>query len=204
MQKILGYFQERLENSEESLENFSNKKERKMKYKKKENLNVLPLTRGKQHYKTYTDFYVRSDGIKIVGKKDDVQECKECHKILPLGAFTTHDLRADGAYRIRKICRECSHQVWKEQRVVRKNAPPRPDRCDCCYKDKKLQVDHIHGTFTFRGWLCRLCNTGIGAVGDTLEGMLQAAIYLENDKDKIIEELHKVYGEIFGRTIEEQ
>jgi hypothetical protein len=29
MQEVLGYFQERLANSEESLENFTNKKERK-------------------------------------------------------------------------------------------------------------------------------------------------------------------------------
>ena len=173
--------------------------------KRKINLNMLPLTKGKQYYKTYTDFHVRSDGIKIVGKKNDVQECKECHKILPLGAFTTHDLRADGAYRIRKICRECSHQVWKEQRVVRKNAPPRPDHCDCCYKDKKLQVDHIHGTFTFRGWLCKDCNTGMGALGgDTLKGVLQGAIYLENDINKIIETLHKVYDEMFARTDEKK
>ena len=168
------------------------------------NLNIRPLTKGKQHNKTYTDFHVRSDGIKIVGKKEDVQECKECYRILPLGAFTTHGLRADGAYRNRKICRECSCKVWKEQKVVRKNAPPEPDRCDCCHKDKKLQVDHIHGTFTFRGWLCRDCNCGTGALGDTLEGVLQAAIYLENDKNKIIETFHKIYDEMFARTDEEK
>ena len=173
--------------------------------KRKINLNMLPLTKGKQYYKTYTDFHVRSDGIKVVGKKNDVQECKECHKILPLGAFTVHALRADGAYYARKICRECSYQVYKEQRVVRKNAPPRPDRCDCCHKDKKLQVDHIHGTFTFRGWLCKDCNTGMGALGgDTLKGVLQGAIYLENDINKIIETLHKVYDEMFARTDEKK
>jgi len=169
-----------------------------------ENLNILPLTRGKQHYKTYTDFHVRSDGIKIVGKKEDVQECKECHRILLLGAFTTHGLRADGAYRNRKICRECSCKVWKEQKVVRRNAPSEPDRCDGCHKDKKLQVDHIHGTFTFRGWLCGNCNKGIGSLGDTLEGILQGAIYLEKDKSKIIETLHEVYDEIFARSSEEK
>jgi hypothetical protein len=34
--------------------------------------------------------------------------------------------------------------------------------------------------------VCRNCNTGIGVLGDTLEGVLQAAIYLEKDKSKII------------------
>ena len=175
-----------------------------MRNKRKINLNILPLTKGKQHYKTYTDFHVRSDGIKIIGKKGGVQECKECHRILPLGAFTTHVPRVDGSYRIRKICRECMRQMYKEQRVVRKNAPPRPDRCDCCHKDMKLEVDHIHGTFTFRGWLCRNCNSGTGALGDTLEGVLQAAMYLEHNINKIIETLHKVYGEVFARTNEKK
>jgi len=63
-----------------------------------------------------------------------------------------------------------------------------------------LQIDHLHGTFTFRGWLCRECNTGIGSLGDNLEGVLQAAVYLENDKNKIIKTLDKVYNEVFART----
>ena len=40
----------------------------------------------------------------------------------------------------------------------------------------------------------------MGVLGDNLEGILQAAIYLENDKDKIIETLDKVYNEMFART----
>ena len=168
---------------------------KKMVNKTIENLNILPLTRGKQHYKTYTDFHVRSDGIKIVGKKEDVQECKECHRILLLGAFTTHGLRADGAYRNRKICRECQTEVEAEKREARKNAPPKPDNCVCCHKNKKLEIDHLHGTTTFRGWVCGQCNKGIGSLGDTLEGVLQAAIYLEKDKGKIIEKLNGIKNE---------
>ena len=44
----------------------------------------------------------------------------------------------------------------------------------------------------------------MGSLGDNLEGMLQAAIYLEKDKSKIIEKLHKVYDEIFARTNKEK
>ena len=72
------------------------------------NLNTRAFMRGKQRRKHYVDFHFRSDGIKIVGKEDDIQECKECHKILPLTAFTTYTPRVDGAYYLRKICRECS------------------------------------------------------------------------------------------------
>ena len=133
---------------------------------------------GKRRHRTGFEFHFRSDG-KIVGKAEDMKKCKNCHRILPSLAFTTHTLRVDGAYILQKICRECHTLVYREQRDVRKKAPPKPDHCDCCHKKvEKLQIDHIHGSSTFRGWLCRNCNTGIGSVGDNLEGVLQAAVYL--------------------------
>ena len=163
-----------------------------MRQLKNMNLNTLPLMQNKQHHKAHTNFHFRSTGIKIVGGENDKQECKECHKILPLTAFTTHTPRSDGAYYLRKICRECHTLVEAEHWIVTKNAPPKPDHCDCCGTKKILQGDHIHGTTIFRGWVCSKCNTGMGSLGDTLKGVLQAAIYLENDKDKIIETLNKI------------
>jgi hypothetical protein len=153
------------------------------------NLNAVPLNQNKQHHKAHEHFHFRTTGIKIVGKEDDIQECKECHRVLPLTAFTTHTPRSDGAYHLLKTCRECNREVYAEQRRVKKNAPPKPDNCDNCHKNKDLQIDHIHGTTKFRGWLCRNCNTGMGALGDDLRGVLQAAIYLEKDKSKIIENI---------------
>ena len=43
---------------------------------------------------------------------------------------------------------------------------------------RALAVDHCHETGEVRGLLCRECNTGIGSLGDTLEGVLRAAAYL--------------------------
>ena len=169
--------------------------------KRKKNLNTTALQINRQHRKTSRDFHFRSDGIKITGKETDMRECKECRRILPTTAFTTKSFREDGAYNLQKACRECKTTLYKEQRESRKNASPKPERCERCHKKvEKLQVDHLHGTFTFRGWLCRDCNTGIGSLGDNLEGVLQAAVYLENDKNKIIETLDKVYNEVFART----
>jgi len=156
------------------------------------NLNTVPLNQNKQHKKTHEHFHFRTTGIKIVGKEDDIQECKECHRILPLTAFTTHAFRSDGAYYLKKICRECHTTIYKEQVTARKNAPPKPDNCVCCHKNRKLEIDHLHGTFKFRGWLCRSCNSGMGGLGDDLRGVLQAAIYLEKDKSKIIEKLNEI------------
>ena len=193
MQEVLGCFQERLAYSEEPMENFTSEKEIKM-TSKILNLNTVALMKGKQHRKHYI-FHFRSDGIKIMGKADDMQKCKTCHKILPSTAFTTHTPRADGAWYLKKICRECHTVLWKEQRDVRKNAPPKPNHCECCHKNKKLELDHIHGTTTFRGWVCGQCNKGIGALGDTLEGVLRSVIYLGKDKSKIIGTLNGIKNE---------
>ena len=53
-------------------------------------------------------------------------------------------------------------------------------------------MDHTHGTTNVRGWLCANCNSGIGGLRDNLEGVLQAAVYLEKDKNKIIEKLNEL------------
>ena len=158
-----------------------------------ENLNLAPARKENTRRGTRKDmnFYFR-DKVKIEGKESDMRECKECHKILPSTAFNTHVLRSNGGWTLFRICRECKTIVSAEVNIVRKNAPPKSDDCDNCHKNKKLEIDHIHGTTIFRGWVCSKCNTGIGSLGDTLKGVLQAAIYLENDKDKIIETLNKV------------
>ena len=171
--------------------------------KRDSNLNTVPYWETsygkKQKYKTHPHFHYRGE-IKIAGKETDVQECKECHKILSIMAFTTANSRGDGAWYLKKMCRQCNTVNEKEKRDVRKNAPPKTERCACCHKKTELQLDHIHGSATFRGWLCRNCNSGMGALGDNLEGVLQAAIYLEKDENKIIETLHKVYYEMFARV----
>lgn len=41
-----------------------------------------------------------------------------------------------------------------------------------------LAVDHCHDTGKIRGLLCFKCNTGIGALGDSVEGLERALSYL--------------------------
>lgn len=59
---------------------------------------------------------------------------------------------------------------------------PCPFECECCGKPnnngRQLCLDHDHKTGKFRGWLCDLCNTGIGKLGDDLEGLDRAIRYL--------------------------
>ena len=63
-------------------------------------------------------------------------------------------------------------------KVLKENAPYGAP-CDCCGRImKEPNFDHCHETNTFRGWLCKNCNTAIGALGDNLEGLMKAVKYL--------------------------
>jgi|TARA_R110000782_G_C14495368_1_gene377867 hypothetical protein len=132
-------------------------------------------------------------------KENNINKCRNCHEILPVTAFPKLRPSAKGIYKLDTRCRKCLALLQKEQKVATKNATPIPKHCDCCGRESKLQVDHLHGTNNFRGWLCRSCNGGMGGMGDNLEGVLQAAIYLEKDINKIIETLNKVFNEMFAR-----
>lgn len=108
------------------MENITGEKE--MSGKRKMNLNTVPYWEKaygkKRDLKSHKNVHFRGD-IKIVGKEEDVQECKECHKTLPLIAFTTSTLRSDEAYFLKKVCRECSTTLAAERWAIKKNAPPR-------------------------------------------------------------------------------
>lgn len=73
---------------------------------------------------------------------------------------------------------------------ARRTAPPTrpaPAACEAC---KRVFVgtphaDHVHGTDIFRGWLCGQCNTGIGMLGDNIEGLGRAIAYLEWSKAQV-------------------
>ena len=64
-------------------------------------------------------------------------------------------------------------------------------KCALCGKipTKRLYVDHDHNCCPgkrscgkcIRGLLCKKCNSGIGYLGDTLDGVLKAVNYLKKD-----------------------
>jgi hypothetical protein len=80
-------------------------------------------------------------------------------------------------------------QKIRQQRYDRKRRGlpeplrPTPENCECCGKSLeggvRTHLDHCHNTKKFRGWLCNTCNLGIGALGDTIEGLERALAYLK-------------------------
>lgn len=55
---------------------------------------------------------------------------------------------------------------------------PMPELCEMNCGRKAICLDHCHLTDKFRGWLCRQCNTGIGLLGDSSEGLRNGLGYL--------------------------
>ena len=145
------------------------------------------------------EFHYRKK-IKVRGKENQLYQCKDCHEFLPVTVYSLAAADKDGIYILARRCRPCRKKYDQLAGIVAKNAPPAPEHCACCHQIKKLEPDHVHKSTVFRGWVCRNCNTGIGKLEDTLTGVLQAAVYLENDKNKIIETLNKVFNEMFART----
>lgn len=87
-------------------------------------------------------------------------------------------------YYKKKTCNKCHmKQAAVLKRLKRENEYPEDSRCYCCNRIDRLILDHCHHSWTFRGWLCRQCNTGYGLIGDTQEAALQLLKYAFRDQD---------------------
>ena len=81
-------------------------------------------------------------------------------------------------------CKECKKEYQKRLKWVKDNAPPLPEdgRCELTGQivenPKDWTPDHNHYTGRFRGWIKKNVNKAMGTLGDSLRGMLRAAIYL--------------------------
>ena len=102
------------------------------------------------------------------------KKCKICGKQKDIARFYRN-----GTWR-RPECSTCFRELQNDYNKLKKEHPT-PELgtpCECCGKtDEKLQWDHCHETKSHRGWLCSNCNTGIGKLGDNLEGVTNAVNY---------------------------
>lgn len=114
-----------------------------------------------------------------------LKKCNYCKEEKPISEFPKHRHHFDG-YDFR--CRPCIRIRSRLVAKLKKNAPPKPDVCDCCKKpayngnERKMinfVCDHDPVTGNFRGWLCNHCNLAIGHFGDNIEGVQKAIEYLK-------------------------
>jgi len=84
-------------------------------------------------------------------------------------------------------CRECINEQVKLRKQLKREAPFKTDICECCgKKSDDIVLDHCHTTYSFRGWICRYCNAGIGQLGDDIRGVTKALDYLRRHYDNSI------------------
>ena len=114
----------------------------------------------------------------------ELRYCSHCGQEKPLDQFNRRYCggnKDDTGMGYDHRCKSCQSLYSKSLREAKRNAPPKPDRCDCCGKvTESLVIDHIRGTSTVRGWICKQCNQGIGLLGDTLAGITNAFKYLNH------------------------
>jgi len=109
--------------------------------------------------------------------------CIWCELHKPMDAFGLYNRNTDGRD---NRCRECIKHSTSTIERLKKTAPLRPEVCDCCLKPpkKKFVLDHCHKEEVFRGWLCDHCNLAIGMLGDDLEGVKKALVYLRKHHEQ--------------------
>lgn len=110
----------------------------------------------------------------------DSKTCIYCKETKTLENFPKHIHYKDN---LDSRCKDCIKKHTAIVNKIRKIAPEKPERCECCNKiPDKWCLDHDHNTEEFRGWLCDKCNTGIGKLGDSVDGIIQALNYLLSRK----------------------
>tara|TARA_R100000995_G_C3443118_1_gene104315 strand:+ start:103 stop:504 length:402 start_codon:yes stop_codon:yes gene_type:complete len=111
-------------------------------------------------------------------KEGESKVCIDCNLEKHVSAFPPYKRNADN---LDNRCRRCISENAKIVEEIRKTAPEKPEKCDCCGKvpPKRFVLDHCHETRVFRGWLCDHCNLAIGLLGDDVKGVTKALDYLK-------------------------
>ena len=114
---------------------------------------------------------------KVKNNSSDTKQCRICKVYKTLDNFY---LDRGAVY---SKCKQCSKEYNKGLKTAKENAPPKPDRCECCgQKVDKWYCDHHPNSNKFRGWVCFKCNNAAGSVGDSYEGAVKLFNYLYSRK----------------------
>lgn len=148
----------------------------------------------------------------VTPSKSEMRTCTRCGEEKHLSEFYKHRKGYDNR------CIECFKKYNKELKDLKEHpeTPEMPQYCDCCGRPNpkgqfyaggrpkpNLALDHYYdsdGNPYVRGYLCSPCNSGIGYLGDTPQGVGNGIKYLlkslpEDQKkeflSKFIEDLEK-------------
>ena len=114
------------------------------------------------------------------------QTCRDCGDLLTEQNRTMKSVSKKGKTYYLNRCKPCIVEADSILRTLKKQnpQPAAGTPCACCGRIDKLFCDHDHATGKFRAWICRQCNSGIGLLGDSEQGLRQALAYLERARSK--------------------
>ena len=110
--------------------------------------------------------------------------CRDCGKVLTEENRVMKAVSKKGKQYYLNRCKPCIVEAELLLRTLKKNhpQPAAGTPCACCKRIDKLFCDHDHATGKFRSYICRQCNSGIGLLGDSEQGLRQALAYLERTR----------------------
>ena len=113
----------------------------------------------------------------------DLLLCPECNESKPTSEYYMPESGRTNIHGARRKCKTCynTNQSLVYQLKKENPYPHKDPTCSCCgtkSSSEVLNLDHCHASKVFRGWLCRSCNTGIGSLGDNIQGLRRALTYL--------------------------
>ena len=122
----------------------------------------------------------------------ETKTCAYCREVLPATPeYFSSNVAYNGKIYLKNSCRACRSKTHSVVHYLRKTSPPPSKSCDCCGQSFKgmstrdIHLDHCKETDTFRGWLCKNCNVGLGMLGDDIKGLELALAYLNKHKDRL-------------------
>ena len=138
--------------------------------------------RGKQD-RPYFIRKSKRDTFEVLGKENDMYECRECKKVYNQKYFHIAQNDNFGRSRLKTTCKFCYNRDRNVRRAMASHLPPVPEFCEggCGRKSSKHKLlnDHCKKTGKHRGWLCHSCNTGAGHFGDDHKGITRIRNYLK-------------------------
>lgn len=109
------------------------------------------------------------------GKHYTSSRCKPCHQSYRRESSTTKKNRKNEKLKLRY---GLTYEQWEDMRESEDYS------CMACGITEEelggvLDVDHCHSTGKARGLLCNACNTSLGRMNESVEGLRSLANYIE-------------------------
>jgi hypothetical protein len=136
--------------------------------------------------KPLTEFWTKTEK-RVDGSLRYRPYCKECGIKDRLEKYHNNngkELQKKRSFRSLLKSYGIDEEIYEQERVKQNY------RCCLCgaheneQHHKRLYVDHCHKTGKYRGLLCNLCNTGLGALKDNTEVLQKAIEYLNENSSR--------------------